>query len=166
MKVYLIAAIDTTRGIGKDGSIPWSCKPDMKFFSKQTKGHGFNAVVMGKKTWDSLPRKPLPGRTNFVLSQSMPTISDDLLGHGRTFFNDVNILKEYCKDKFEELWIIGGEAIYKLFIDDPTVDAIYVTNIPGTFDCDTFFPDIPEEFIHDNTLSLDADLNVSVYRRP
>ena len=94
MKVHIIAAIDAMRGIGKDGAIPWSCKSDMRYFSKQTKGNGYNAVIMGKKTWDSLPRKPLPGRANFVLSRSMPEIPEKQLGQERLFFNDLDKLKK------------------------------------------------------------------------
>ena len=165
MKIHIIVAIDKTRGIGKDGGIPWTCKPDMKYFSKQTKGNGYNAVIMGKNTWDSLPRKPLPGRTNFVLSRSIPQLPEDTLGHGRTFFHDIDKLKKHYENKFEEVWIIGGEAIYKLFIDDPSVDAIYVTNIPGTFDCDTFFPEIPAQFTKKRNISLSDYTNITIFTK-
>ena len=165
MKIHIIAAIDAMRGIGKDGGIPWSCKPDLRFFSKQTKGNGYNAVIMGKKTWDSLPRKPLPSRANFVLSRSVPQLPEDSLGHDRVFFNDIDRLKTHCENKFEEVWIIGGEAIYKLFINDPSVDAIYVTNIPGTFDCDTFFPEIPAQFTKKKSVSLCDNTDISIYTK-
>ena len=166
MKVHVIVAIDDARGIGKDGGIPWSCKPDMRHFSKQTKGKGYNAVIMGKKTWDSLPRKPLPGRANFVLSRSMPEMPEQHLGNERVFFSDVDKLRKYCENKFEEVWVIGGEAIYKLFIDDPNVDAIHVTNIPGMFDCDTFFPDIPPPFTKKTSTSLCDNTRITIFTKP
>jgi len=166
MKVHIIAAIDAMHGIGKDGAIPWSCKSDMRYFSKQTKGKGYNAIVMGKKTWDSLPRKPLPGRANFVLSRSMPEIPEKQLGQERLFFNDLDKLKKHYENKFEEVWIIGGEEIYKQFIDDPSVDAIYITNIPGTFECDTFFPEIPAQFTKKNNISLCDNTNITIFTKP
>ena len=74
-------------------------------------------------------------------------------------------LKKHYENKFEEVWIIGGEAIYKLFIDDPSVDAIYVTNIPGTFDCDTFFPEIPASFTKKKNQSLCDNANITIFTK-
>ena len=71
MKIAMIVAMDESGFIGKDGSLPWRMSSDLKRFKDLTSGDGFNAVVMGRKTWDSLPGqyRPLPDRTNIVMSR-------------------------------------------------------------------------------------------------
>ena len=71
MKIAMIVAMDESGFIGKDGDLPWKISSDMNRFRELTSGDGFNAVVMGRKTWDSLPGqyRPLPERTNIVLSR-------------------------------------------------------------------------------------------------
>ena len=71
MKIAMIVAMDESGFIGKDGDLPWRMSSDLKRFKELTTGDGFNAVVMGRKTWDSLPDpyRPLPERTNIVLSR-------------------------------------------------------------------------------------------------
>jgi len=71
MKYKLIAALSKDNGIGRQGSLPWRIKEDLVFFSKMTKGDGRNAVVMGRKTWDSLEGKHLHGRDNYILSSTL-----------------------------------------------------------------------------------------------
>ena len=138
MYYNIIAATDIKNGIGLNGAIPWKCKSDLKRFSKLTKGTGYNAIIMGRKTWDSLPNnKPLPGRTNIVLTKN-----NDIQNSDNVFvFNTVHEIKAFCiAHDFHTGWIIGGEQIYRLFIDDPDVEHLYLTEISGTYECDTFFP--------------------------
>jgi len=135
----------------------------MRFFARKTKGSGYNAIVMGKNTWSILPRQPLPGRVNCVLSRSTLEVPDSVLGGERRFFNSTESVKAYCADKFEELWIIGDGEIYEQFMDDPSVDAIYLTNIPGEYECDTFFPEIPSSFTEREKIYLSETLSVSVF---
>lgn len=72
MDVNLIVAYDINNlGIGKDGQIPWKNKTDMKWFKDVTIGNGNNAVVMGRKTWESLGKKPLKDRLNIIVSKSI-----------------------------------------------------------------------------------------------
>ena len=66
----IIVACDLEDGIGKDNKLPWNFPEDLKRFSQLTRGKGNNAVVMGKNTWESLPKKPLPKRDNLILSTS------------------------------------------------------------------------------------------------
>ena len=67
MKIKIIAAVCKNNGIGKNNSLPWNSKTDLKFFSKTTKGNNNNAVLMGRKTWESL-NKPLINRFNIIIS--------------------------------------------------------------------------------------------------
>lgn len=113
--------MDSKGGISKDGGIPWDCPEDMKHFAKLTKGA---TVVMGRKTWDSLPfKKGLPGRRNIVLTRD-----DTFIACETMTFRDVF--------KHENVWIIGGAEIYKLF--EPYASEIFVSLIAGEHDCDTF----------------------------
>ena len=68
MEIHLIWAQDLNGGIGKDGKLPWHISEDLKNFKKITSNH---PVIMGRKTWDSLPIKPLPNRRNIILSNSL-----------------------------------------------------------------------------------------------
>lgn len=114
-----------------------------KNFSKLTKGH---TVLMGRKTFDSLPEKykPLPQRLNLVLSRSHTKID-----FGNTkLFNDFSELTDFCSDRNniagEVLWIIGGEQIYKL--TSSLWDKVFVTKVPGTHQGDAFFPEFEQRF--------------------
>ena len=143
MNYYIIAARCLGGGIGFNGNIPWRCKSDLKLFSKLTKGDGNNVIIMGRKTWDSLPKKPLPNRINIILSKS----NNILLPENTHNFTNITDIKHFCKNnKYENVWVIGGEQIYKLFINDPDVTGIYLTEICKEYNCDTFFPEIPSHF--------------------
>ena len=121
MNYKLIVATDEKGGIGKDNKIPWHFSDDLEYFSKITKGEGKNSVIMGRKTWDSLPIKPLPGRANLVMSRS---------GYSKNY---CDVLAGFYKDN----WVIGGEQIYNLYL--PEVCHIYLTKVKGDYNCDTFF---------------------------
>ena len=148
MVIKMIVACDDDGGIGKDNKIPWVCREDMAYFKEQTSGSGNNAVIMGRRTYESLPLHFLPGRKNIVLSQSLN--SNDL--HPKVS------LARNCADALElangndEIWIIGGEKVYSnvLRLYRQEIREIHMTRIPGSFDCDTFikvenFVDFPFE---------------------
>lgn len=124
MNVNLIVAYDyETKGIGKDGQIPWHNKEDLKFFKKVTIGNGNNAVVMGRKTYDSIG-KPLPERLNIVLSKSTNNIDGCLVAD--TLEKAIDIAKE---NKIDELFIIGGGSVYKYALEHDLVDIAYINKI-------------------------------------
>lgn len=132
--VILIAAIDFGLGIGKDGKIPWRAPADMKRFSAVTTGH---PVIMGRKTWDSLPEKfrPLPNRTNFVVSRS-----------GSQFAGALPVRSVESAIRFAEraeggsaTYVIGGGEIYAAAL--PSADAMLLTVVYATHECDATFPD-------------------------
>ena len=130
----MIVAVDKNWGIGKAGKLPWHIPKDLIWFSKNTTN---KTVVMGRKTFDSLPdRKPLKNRVNIVLSKD-PGFDPP----GIIKVNDIKELFEitagYDKD---DVYIIGGSQIFKLLFDH--CDTAIVTKINAAFDVDTFFPDL------------------------
>ena len=145
----IIVAHCRNRGIGFQNQLPWRLSADLKRFKELTIGDGNNAVIMGRNTWASLPSgyKPLPKRENIVLTTEVdkPVISDT---------NDTPILMpslketiKYCKErKISQMWIMGGELLYKTALNTVDIDNIYITNIDNDFPCDTFFPIVPSYF--------------------
>ena len=139
INLKIIVAMARNNGIGRKGALPWSIKEDMKHFSKMTKGKGNNAVVMGRKTWESIGSKPLTKRDNLIIS-SKPSFSTQ----GKEniiFFNEPKKVIEFCKNKYDEVWVIGGNSIYDYFLKKEEVSTCYITYIDREVDdCDTFFP--------------------------
>ena len=154
----MIVAMDDNNGIGLKNNLPWYFPEDLKYFSKTTKGNGNNAIVMGRNTWNSLPKKPLPNRFNIILTRNITEEDRKIEGkygkNGTTevkWFDNINTIKTFCNErKFDDVWIIGGESIYKEFIDDEDVTCLYVTRIKGDYNCDTLFPQIPNRFTINN----------------
>lgn len=141
-RLNVIVACDEAGGIGKEGKIPWPhLKQDIAQFSSLTKGSGDNAVIMGRATWDSLPdrHKPLEGRMNVVVSSTKKQL--DFPSSGVHHANDIYEAYDWCNELgFKEIWIIGGEEIYKQFIKEAYIDRICVTLIEGDYKCDRHFP--------------------------
>ena len=132
----LIVAVDKNWAIGKDNRMMWSIPADMKFFREMTTGH---VVVMGRKTLESFPNGlPLKQRTNIVLSRDKNyQVKGTLVMH--TTEELLEHLKGYAP---EEIFIIGGESIYRQFL--PYCDTAYVTKIDHAYDADTHFPNLDE----------------------
>lgn len=135
-KICIIAAIDKNRIIGCRGKIPWQgdMSSDMIRFRLLTKGH---SVIMGRKTWDSLPRKfkPLPERQNIIITrnESFP------LDHKIAVI--ANSFEEALSRVYSSIaWVMGGEEIYKLAL--PYTDEIFLTVIQDMFDGDARFPEL------------------------
>lgn len=129
----VVAYTKFDRVIGQNGKIPWKIPEDMKHFMETTMG---GVVVMGRKTWDSLPLryKPLIGRTNVVITRDVGSFSS-------------NVKPDLVVDNVEEIinkdcFIIGGGEIYKLFLDRKCVDRIIASEIKSVHEGDTFFPDL------------------------
>ena len=131
-----ILSADQNWGIGKDGGLLVRVSEDMKFFRETTRGH---AVVMGRKTFESLPGA-LPGRRNIVLSRG------GFCNPGAEVAADLPELFALLGEQKEEAFVIGGGEIYRLLL--PYTDRIFVTRWDKIFDADTFFPnlDASEEF--------------------
>ena len=131
--VSIIVAISQDNGIGKDNMLLWHIPEDLKRFKKLTMGQ---CIIMGKKTWESLPRKPLPGRKNIVLTD----VPGELIDQSVTAYSIEDALNK-CSDN-EEVFIIGGGSIYRQFM--PLADRLYITHIHKKTEADTYFPEIPD----------------------
>ena len=123
----LVAAIGKNRELGSKGQLLFRIKEDLHFFKDTTLGH---KIVMGRKTWDSLPGK-LPGRTNIVISRHPVPNADLSVSDLPTF------ITEYATSD-EEIFVIGGGMIYTEFL--PYAKYLYLTEIDAAPDADTFFP--------------------------
>lgn len=135
--INIVVAVDLNSGIGKDNKLLWHLPNDMLHFKTLTENH---TVVMGRKTYESIGR-PLPNRTNVVLTRDVEYLRDnepeDVYVYN-SFFYLMDDIEMNGTD--EEIFIIGGEEIYKLFL--PHADKVYMTMVFETFDADTFFPDL------------------------
>ena len=127
----IIVAQAENRAIGLNGDMPWHLSGDLKRFKALTMGH---TVVMGRRTWESLPKRPLPGRRNIVLSQS-----EGFAPEGAEVAHSINDLFSLLRDNDEEVFIIGGGRLYSLLM--PWVNRLYITWVHREFpEADTFFP--------------------------
>jgi dihydrofolate reductase len=131
-KISIIVATDEKNGIGKGGIMPWHISEDFKRFKEITTGH---PVIMGRKTWESLPVKPLPNRYNIVITRDLGFKEADATAH--SLEEGIEIAKK--QEGSEEIFVIGGGQIFGQAIG--FTDKLYITKIKGNFDADTFFPD-------------------------
>jgi len=145
----IIVAMDQGRGIGKDGGLPWHLSSDLKHFKEVTVGfddNKKNVVVMGRRTWESLPERfrPLPGRLNVVLSRQN-TLA---LPEGCLAFSSMESALNFLDARADiaRVFVIGGAHIYEQALKFPQCRTLYVTEINDMFDCDVFFPEIPDDF--------------------
>lgn len=130
MRICGIVACDTKYGIGKNNQIPWENAEDLKWFKQYTTSGEKCAVLMGRKTFQSIGQ-PLPNRLNVVISSH---IYDDV-----DSFNDIGKAINYViKNKITHLYVIGGSQIYKWFADHLYYDEFCITRIDGDYSCDTF----------------------------
>ena len=145
----LIVATCQDNGIGKDNNLPWRLKSELAYFARLTKTtQDFskqNAVLMGRKTWQSIPARvrPLRNRLNIVLtSQPKSEISDSPDVLVCKSFPEAVQLVDSLIDKLESCWVIGGSSVYEEAMRNIRLEKLYVTRILKDFDCDTFLPDI------------------------
>jgi len=145
----IVVAFDSHYGIGKNGQLPWVLPSDLKHFkditTSVTNPAKKNAVIMGRKTWDSLPPKfrPLPGRINLVLSKG----GDLSLPSGVLSSQSLeDALKQLAISEIENVFVIGGAQIYATALEHPLCQRLYVTHIKGEYTCDAFFPPISKQF--------------------
>lgn len=138
MIISMIAAMGTNRAIGKDNDIPWHLPDDFQYFKQTTEGHH---VIMGRKNFESLPPRfrPLPNRPNVVITRK-----DFFDAEGSQVVNSLEeALQIAHENKEPEAFIIGGGQIYQMGLE--VADKIYLTEIDGSFDGDTFFPEFDHQ---------------------
>jgi dihydrofolate reductase len=129
--ISIIVAIAENNAIGKNNELLWKLSDDLKRFKKITTGH---TVIMGRRTFESLPNGALPNRDNLVISD----IPGEIFKNCRMAYSIEEALT-LCDEK-EESFVIGGGMIYKQFL--PHARKLYLTRVHKEFDGDTFFPEI------------------------
>jgi dihydrofolate reductase len=129
--ISIIVAVSDDWGIGNNNQLLWHIPEDLKRFKKLTYG---KSVIMGKKTWESLPKRPLPGRKNIVLTD----VSDELIDAAITAYTIEDALSKCAEG--EEIFVIGGGSVYRQFI--PIADWLYITHVHRKAPADVFFPEI------------------------
>ena len=178
MKFSIILAVDDKNWIWKDNSLAWKISSDMKYFKKITSQTNdlwkMNAVIMWRKTWESIPAKyrPLPDRINCILTRSIKKsdigspIDDFTL-----YFNSLDhCLSELeSKDNVEQIFIIWWANLYNQVLDHPMLDKIYITKVVWDYNCDVFFDWIPDNFIAESYTDIETEKSIDysfwVYKR-
>jgi len=127
--VSIIVAVADNDVIGRDGGLPWHLPADLKRFKRLTSGH---RMIMGRRTWDSIGRRPLPGRPTIGVSRD-----PSLVAEGAQVACSVEEALDLAAGA-DEVFIAGGEAIYRAAL--PVADRIYLTRVHACFDGDTHFP--------------------------
>ncbi len=131
-KISIIVAIAENHAIGKDNDLLWHISKDLKRFKELTKGH---YIVMGKRTYYSLPVRPLPNRTSIIITD----IPGEKIDHCLMAYSIDDAINKM--DSTNENFIIGGGSVYRQFM--PLADKLYITRVHKAFEADTFFPEIP-----------------------
>lgn len=147
----VVVAATQNMGIGKDGKLPWKLPTDLKFFNEVTMSTSDpskkNAVIMGRKTWESIPlvRRPLPGRLNVVLTRSgsfdIATAENVVICGSMASALELLAASPYCVS-IEKVFVIGGGEILREALNVHGCDAIHITEIETSIECDTFIPAI------------------------
>jgi dihydrofolate reductase len=159
--ISIIVAVSEDLGIGKDNELLWHISEDLKRFRRLTSG---NTVIMGKKTWESLPKRPLAGRKNIVLTDN----PEESIENAVTAYSVKDALGKCGVD--EEIFIIGGGSVYRQFM--PVADRLYITHVHKKTPADVYFPEIDpdiweitekEEFKNDGNGSI--PYTYTVYER-
>ena len=130
-----IVAVDETRGMANNDGIPWQGKipSDVAYFREKTLSGG--VILMGYGTYAEFT-KPLHGRTNYVATHKVESLRDGFIKVGNA--------REFLKQAAEDVWNIGGAALFEDTLD--LNDELYITKVRGNFDCTKFFPEYEELF--------------------
>lgn len=141
----IIAAVNAQDGgIGSDGKIPWAIKQDMQYFRELTTTtidpNKVNALIMGRKTWESLPKRPLPSRLNIVISTTQMQIPGAIafpsFHHALTFLQNETSL-------VERIFVVGGARVYQEALEHTDLGEVHITRVYPNVEipaCDCFFP--------------------------
>ncbi|MDD3302024.1 MAG: dihydrofolate reductase [Candidatus Gracilibacteria bacterium] len=146
-KFSVILAMDDKNGIGIKNELAWKINADMKYFKDITTKNEdlgkLNAVIIGRRTWESIPSKfkPLSDRINCIISKKLHTESlnskiDDFVLHFNTFEHALEELDR--KENVENIFVIGGTSVYNIGLAHPLVDKVYLTEVDGDFGSDRF----------------------------
>ena len=146
-KISLIVAFDENRGIGHENKIPWFIPGELKWVGETTRAttdpEKINALIMGHNTWLSLPvdKRPWPGRLSVVISRNAE-IDSPMVKVCRSFDEASAYVKN--NNRIETAFVFGGTRVYRQAVDADVLDEALLTIVPGQYDADTYFPEMPE----------------------
>lgn len=133
-----VLAVDRTWGIGRDNQLPWPrLRGDLQHFKRVTSSGATNAVIMGRKTWDSIDGKPLGGRTNVVISRRALVVPAGVI-----VVPSLDEAVAAAAGAATDAFVIGGAQIYALAFAHPALRWVYLTRVDGAYACDTHVPDL------------------------
>lgn len=156
-EIALIVAYNKNKGIGKDGELLYHISDDLKHFKDITSNY---PVVMGRKTFESLPKGPLPNRTNIIVSRRNKHYD------GAICFDNLGLVLDYVvNNNYDKLFFIGGGEIYKEVLKLNWITTMYITYIDDDKDADTFFPNFNKEDwnIVENIENIDPKTGLKYY---
>lgn len=161
-KVAAIVAMDEGRVIGKDGALPWHLPEDLAHFKSLTTGH---IVIMGRKTWQSLPPKfrPLPGRTNIVVSRTPAALELPIGTYAAGSLEDALGVAESLATSEQVVWIIGGAEVYAAAL--PMCDELHLTLVRGNHEGDARLSRFEDLFVEESSTRGER-CSFIVYRKP
>lgn len=144
----IVAKTFLKNGIGKNNNLPWKLKNDLKHFKFITESNKNpklqNSIIMGKNTWNSLPKKPLDNRLNIIVSNTLYNENKNRRTKNIEYIDSFDKALNIATEKSENIFIIGGEQIYKEAINHNLCEKLYITDIYNNYNCDTYFPEINE----------------------
>lgn len=157
MELILIAALNPQRLIGRDGGLPWHYRADLQHFKRTTLGH---PILAGRRTYESFPVRPLPGRPNIVLSR------DPAYRVAEGVYLCANLeaaLQRGRETATGKLFVVGGAELYRLTL--PLADQLLLTWVPDQVEGDTYFPPWPETEWRETESRCEGPLRFVTYRR-
>ena len=141
MEVAIYVAIAENGVIGRDNGLPWKLSSDLKRFKADTMG---KPIVMGRKTWESFPKRPLPGRLNIVVTRDKNFRAEGAeVVHSLQDAITLATARGRCMPDADDICVIGGGEIYRQSL--PLADRLHVTHVMASPDGDTRFPEIDPE---------------------
>lgn len=163
--ISIIVAIDDNFGIGKNNSIPWHIPDDLINFKKITTN---NVCIMGRNTWDSLPKKfkPLPNRKNIIVSKTYFEKPNESMHHPDVFCSfslehAIGISQKLFSSK--QIYIIGGFRIFEECLSKNLIDKMIVTHVFGNYDADVKFPKINLDELQSKKILIRDDYTICEY---
>ncbi len=139
IRLSMMVAKASNNVIGRDNKLPWYLPNDLKYFKQVTFG---KPVIMGRKTWESLPRRPLPGRLNIVITRQSGYQADGATVAGNLGDALAAAFSRADEDRVDEVCVIGGAQIYMAALE--LADRLYLTDVDAAPDGDSRLPEIDE----------------------
>jgi dihydrofolate reductase len=162
----MILAIDSKNWLWKNNDLAWKISKDMKHFQKITVSTSdsdkANALIMGRKTWESIPLKfrPLPGRVNCVLSRN-ENLDYDWAAVYSNF--EIAYSKLATEGNIENIFVIGWSQIYNTLLSHEKLSTLYITHVEWDYNCDVFFDWIPDSFELKKISSKQQEWDIEYY---